>query len=107
MSWQMQGVVAKLNHDISATEKWVLVTLASFTNKEGKNGYPSTALVADICRVTERTVRRVRARFFQTSVLKRVVGGGRGKGINYEFDPDRALELIPLPGVRPTRRETE
>ena len=90
MSWEMQAVVAKLNHDISDTEKWVLTILVSFTDKQGKNGYPSVPTVADIGRVTDRTVRRVRARFFRTGVLKKV---GRSKTIKYDFDPVRALEL--------------
>lgn len=93
MSWEMQGVVAKLNHDISATEKWVLMILASFTNKEGKNAYPSARSIADICRVTERTVRRVRAKFFHNGVLTRGVGRRRSKGICYNINPDRTLVL--------------
>lgn len=93
MSWEMQGVVVKLNHDISATEKWVLMILASFTNKKGKNAYPSARTIADTCRVAERTVRRVRAKFFHNGVLTRGVGGNRSKAICYHFDPDRALEL--------------
>ena len=93
MSWEMQGVVAKLNHDISATEKWVLMILASFTNKEGKNAYPSARSISDICRVTERTVRRVRAKFFHNGVLTRGVGRRRSKGVCYNINPDRTLVL--------------
>jgi len=91
----MQAIVSVLNHNLTSTEKWVLTILASFTNYKGRNGYPSAEGAAAVALVNERTIRRIRKGFFESGVLEKVGNkiGGRGRFVEYRFNPNRALEL--------------
>tara|TARA_R110002020_G_scaffold296603_2_gene512166 strand:- start:203 stop:685 length:483 start_codon:yes stop_codon:yes gene_type:complete len=57
MTWHQLPAIWALR-GLSATEKLVLLALAQFADKQGTNARPAQSTVAEMCGITDRTVRR-------------------------------------------------
>ena len=70
MGWVIQGEIAKLNQGLTHVEKFVLLTFASFALDDGSSCYPAHGTVAERTILSERTVRRVVAKFVKNGVME-------------------------------------
>ena len=92
MGWVIQGEIAKLNHGLKHSEKFVLLTFASFALDDGSSCYPAISTVARRTILSERTVRRVVAKFVRNGVM--IVKGKQGNlQFKYQIDIERANAL--------------
>jgi hypothetical protein len=57
MTWRLIRPIWRLA-DVTATQRLVLLALASFTDQRGANAYPSQLTLARMCCCTTRTIRR-------------------------------------------------
>ncbi len=57
MTWRLIGPIWRLP-DVTASQRLVLLALASFTDKNGSNAYPSLATLAKMCSCDRSTVHR-------------------------------------------------
>ncbi len=108
MGWVIQGEIAKLNHGLTNVEKFVLLTFSSFALDDGSSCYPALATVAKRTILSERTVRRVVAKYVGNRVM--IPKGKHGnRQFKYQIDLARAKSLHYKPDGEdgPGRPETE
>ncbi len=96
MGWVIQGEIANLNHGLTHVEKFVLLVFASFALDDGSSCYPAISTVAKRTILSERTVRRVVAKFVENGVM--IAKGKHGnRQFKYQIDLARAKALHYMP----------
>ena len=77
MTWRLIRPIWRLP-DINATQRLVLLALASFTDNRGANAYPSQSTLARMCCCTTRTIRRTLADLIAIGLIEPHGKGRRG-----------------------------
>ena len=77
MTWRLIGPIWRLP-DVTASQRLVLLALASFTDKNGSNAYPSQATLSRMACCSGRTVRRALADLFAMELITPSGKGRRG-----------------------------
>jgi hypothetical protein len=77
MTWKLIRPIWRLA-DINATQRLVLLALASFTDNRGANAYPSQSTLARMCCCTTRTIRRTLADLIAVGLIEPHGKGRRG-----------------------------
>ena len=75
MTWRLIGPIWRLP-DVTASQRLVLLALASFTDKNGGNAYPSQSTLARMACCSGRTVRRALADLI---ALELITPNGKGR----------------------------
>ena len=75
MTWRLIGPIWRLP-DVTASQRLVLLALASFTDKAGANAYPSQSTLARMACCSARTVRRALADLI---ALELITPSGKGR----------------------------
>ena len=75
MTWRLIGPIWRLP-DVTASQRLVLLALASFTDKNGANAYPSQSTLARMACCSGRTVRRALADLI---ALELITPNGKGR----------------------------
>jgi hypothetical protein len=89
MTWRLIRPIWHVDN-ITASQRLVLLALASFTDQRGANAYPSQATLARMCCCSTRTVRRALADLI---ALKMIVPNGKGRGGTIRY----AVNVLPTP----------
>jgi hypothetical protein len=77
MTWRLIGPIWRLP-DVTASQRLVLLALASFTDKAGANAYPSQATLSRMACCSARTVRRALADLIAMELITPSGKGRRG-----------------------------
>ena len=86
MTWRLIRPIWRLA-DVNATQRLVLLALASFTDERGANAYPSQSTLARMCCCTTRTIRRTLADLIAIGLIE-PHGKGRRGTIRYSVNVD-------------------
>lgn len=100
MTWRLIRPIWRVDN-VTASQRLVLLALASFTDQRGANAYPSQATLVRMCCYTTRTVRRALADLIAMGMIT-PNGKGRGGTIRY------GVNVLPTPdtSVRQGRTPT-
>jgi hypothetical protein len=77
MTWRLIGPIWRLP-DVTASQRLVLLALASFTDQNGANAYPSQSTLARMACCSGRTVRRALADLIAMELIAPSGKGRRG-----------------------------
>ena len=77
MTWRLIGPIWRLDN-MTSMNRLVLLALASFTDKNGANAYPSQSTLARMCCCSARTVRRALADLIALGLIMPQGKGRRG-----------------------------
>ena len=99
MTWKLIRPIWRLA-DVTATQRLVLLALASFTDQRGANAYPSQSTLARMCCCTTRTIRRALSELIAMRLIA-PHGKGRRGTIRYSVN----VNVLPTQDshVRPHR----
>jgi|TARA_R110000824_G_scaffold394727_1_gene594766 hypothetical protein len=84
MTWRLIGPIWRIEN-VTASQRLVLLALASFTDQNGGNAYPSLATLASMCCCNRSTVRRA-IKSLIASRLIQPTGKGRKGTIRYKVN---------------------
>jgi hypothetical protein len=84
MTWRLIRPIWRLA-DVNATQRLVLLALASFTDQRGDNAYPSQSTLARMCCCTARTIRRALSELIAMRIIE-PHGKGKGGTIRYSVN---------------------
>jgi hypothetical protein len=99
MTWRLIGPIWRLP-DVTASQRLVLLALASFTDQNGANAYPSQSTLARMCCCSRSTVKRALAALIAREVII-PTGKGRKGAIRYRVSMNH-VEAHHEPDTRPT-----
>ena len=84
MTWRLIGPIWRLP-DVTASQRLVLLALASFTDKTGSNAYPALGTLAKMCSCNRSTVHRA----IKSLIVRQLIqptGKGRKGTIRYRVN---------------------
>ena len=84
MTWRLIGPIWRLP-DVTASQRLVLLALASFTDSAGANAYPSLATLASMACCNRSTVHRAIKSLIDRQLIQ-VTGKGRKGTIRYKVN---------------------
>jgi pyocin large subunit-like protein len=84
MTWRLIRPIWRLEN-VTASQRLVLLALASFTDRSGANAYPSQATLARMCCCNRSTVHRAIKSLIDRQLIYRT-GKGRKGTIRYRVD---------------------
>ena len=84
MTWRLIGPIWRLP-DVTAAQRLVLLALASFTDKNGSNAYPSLATLASMACCNRSTVHRSIKALLKRQLIQ-ATGKGRKGTIRYRVN---------------------
>jgi DNA-binding transcriptional MocR family regulator len=84
MTWRLIGPIWRLP-DVTAAQRLVLLALASFTDKNGSNAYPSLATLASMACCNRSTVHRAIKSLIARQLIQ-ATGKGRKGTIRYRVN---------------------
>ena len=84
MTWRLIGPIWRLP-DVTASQRLVLLALASFTDKNGSNAYPSLATLASMACCNRSTVHRAIKSLIARQLIQ-ATGKGRKGTIRYRVN---------------------
>ena len=99
MTWRLIGPIWRLEN-VTASQRLVLLALASFTDKNGANAYPSQSTLARMACCSRSTVKRALAALIAREVII-PTGKGRKGAIRYRVSMNH-VEAHHEPDTRPT-----
>ena len=91
VTWRLLRPIWRVDN-ITASQRLVLLALASFTDQRGANAYPSQATLARMCCCSTRTVRRALADLI---ALKMIAPNGKGRGGTIRY----AVNVLPTQDI--------
>ena len=91
MTWRLIRPIWRLGN-VTASQRLVLLALASFTDRSGANAYPSQSTLARMCCCSGRTIRRALADLIALGIISQNGKGRRGT-IRYSVNAD----VLPAP----------
>ena len=91
MTWRLIRPIWRLGN-VTASQRLVLLALASFTDQRGENAYPSQSTLARMCCCSGRTIRRALADLIALGIISQNGKGRRGT-IRYSVNAD----VLPAP----------
>ena len=92
MTWRLIGPIWRLP-DISSMERLVLLAMASFTDKQGANAYPSLATLAKMCSCNRSTVHRSIKSLIARQLIQ-PTGKGRKGTIRYRVNVPMQRQVL-------------
>ena len=92
MTWRLIGPIWRLP-DISSMERLVLLAMASFTDKQGANAYPSLATLAKMCSCNRSTVHRAIKSLIARQLIQ-PTGKGRKGTIRYRVNVPMQRQVL-------------
>ena len=84
MTWRLIGPIWRLP-DVTASQRLVLLALASFTDQSGGNAYPSQSTLARMCCCNRSTIQRALKSLLNRQLIK-ATGKGRKGTIRYKVN---------------------
>ena len=84
MTWRLIGPIWRLP-DVTASQRLVLLALASFTDKTGSNAYPALGTLAKMCSCNRSTVHRAIKSLIARQLIQ-PTGKGRKGTIRYRVN---------------------
>jgi DNA-binding transcriptional MocR family regulator len=99
MTWRLIGPIWRLP-DVTSMERLVLLALASFTDQNGGNAYPSQSTLARMACCSRSTVKRALASLIARELII-ATGKGRKGAIRYRVSMNH-VEAHSEPATRPT-----
>jgi hypothetical protein len=84
MTWRLIGPIWRLEN-VTASQRLVLLALASFTDKNGENSYPALGTLAKMCSCNKSTVHRAIKSLIARQVIQ-PTGKGRKGTIRYRVN---------------------
>ena len=91
MTWTLIRPIWRLPK-VTATQRLLLLALASFTDRNQANAYPSQSTLARMCCCTTRTIRRVLSELIAMKLIEKQ-GKARGGTIRYRVN----VNVLPMP----------
>lgn len=91
MTWKLIRPIWRVDN-VTASQRLVLLALASFTDQRGANAYPSQATLARMCCCTTRTIRRALTDLIAMGLIE-PQGKGRRGTIRYSVNAN----VLPTP----------
>ena len=92
MTWRLIGPIWRLP-DVTASQRLVLLALASFTDKNGSNAYPSLATLAKMCSCNRSTVHRAIKSLIARQLIQRT-GKARKGTIRYRVNVPMQRQVL-------------